>query len=69
MLALELENEKHTYTDEIYAVLETDNPNSYVELAKNINGNKAIEIVLIQHEFGLFRGNEDDFIILFKIDS
>jgi glycosyltransferase involved in cell wall biosynthesis len=64
--ALELQNEKHTYADDIYAVLETDNQNSYEELAKNINRNKAIEIVLIQHEFGLFRGNEDDFISFLK---
>ncbi|HEY6142699.1 MAG TPA: glycosyltransferase [Flavobacterium sp.] len=61
--ALELQNEKHTYKEDIYAVLETDNPNSYVELAEKINNNEAIEIVLIQHEFGLFRENEDDFIL------
>src|SRR3954463_13905843 len=60
--ALELQNEKHTYEDDIYAVLETDNPVSYVELAENINKNSAIELVLIQHEFGLFQGNEKDFI-------
>lgn len=64
--ALELQNEKHAYADDIYAVLETDNQNSYSELAKNINRNKAIEIVLIQHEFGLFRGNEEDFISFLK---
>ena len=64
--ALELENEKHIYTEDIYAVLETDNPNSYKTLAKNINKNEAIEIVLVQHEFGLFRGNEDDFILFLK---
>jgi glycosyltransferase involved in cell wall biosynthesis len=64
--ALELQNEKHTYVDDIYAVLETDNQNSYEALVKNINKNKAIEIVLIQHEFGLFRGNEDDFITFLK---
>jgi len=64
--ALELQNEKHTYDEDIYAILETDNPNSYVELAKNINRNKAIEIVLIQHEFGLFRGNEGDFLSFLK---
>ncbi|HSD06337.1 glycosyltransferase [Flavobacterium sp.] len=60
--ALELQNEKHTYNEDIYTVLETDNPDSYVQLAENVNKNKAIEIVLIQHEFGLFRGNEDDFL-------
>jgi len=59
---LELEKEKHNYKKDIYAVLETDNPNSYIELAENINKNKAIEIVLVQHEFGLFSTNEADFI-------
>ncbi|MBA0884632.1 glycosyltransferase [Flavobacterium sp. BBQ-18] len=64
--ALELKNEKHNYKEDIYAVLETDNPDSYVELAENINKNPAIEIVLIQHEFGLFRGNEADFMLFLK---
>ncbi|MEN9908001.1 MAG: hypothetical protein RLZZ540_1150 [Bacteroidota bacterium] len=64
--ALELQNEKHNYKENVYAVLETDNSKSYVELAKNINKNSAIEIVLIQHEFGLFRGNEADFILFLK---
>lgn len=64
--ALELQNEKHNYKEDVYAVLETDNPNSYVELAENINENPAIEIVLIQHEFGLFRGNEADFMLFLK---
>lgn len=59
---LELQNEKHLYNEDIYAVLETDNSHSYMELAENINENIQIEIVLIQHEFGLFYGNEDDFI-------
>jgi len=60
--ALELENEKHNYKEDVYSILETDNPNSYVALSENINKNTTIEIVLVQHEFGLFRGNEDDFI-------
>jgi glycosyltransferase involved in cell wall biosynthesis len=60
--ALELKNDKHIYNEDIYAVLETDNSHSYLELAENINNNNKIEIVLIQHEFGLFYGNEDDFI-------
>lgn len=64
--ALELQNEKHDYKEEIYAVLETDNSNSYIELAKRINENAAIEIVLVQHEFGFFRGNEDDFMAFLK---
>ncbi|WP_395050236.1 glycosyltransferase [Flavobacterium sp.] len=66
IVALELEKEKHTYAEDIYAVLETDNQNSYLELAENINENTNIEIVLIQHEFGLFRTNEADFISFLK---
>jgi glycosyltransferase involved in cell wall biosynthesis len=64
--ALELQNEKHTYTDEVYTILETDSPNSYVALATKVNNNPTIEVVLIQHEFGLFSGNEDDFISFLK---
>lgn len=64
--ALELQKEKHDYKQDMYAVLETDNPDSYVELADNINKNTAIEMVLIQHEFGLFRSNESDFISFLK---
>ena len=64
--ALELEKEKHIYAEDIYAVLETDKPDSYAELAEKINKNAAIEIVLIQHEFGLFSGNEKDFILFLK---
>ncbi len=66
IVALELEKEKHIYTEDIYAVLETDNQNSYLELAENINENSNIEIVLIQHEFGLFSTNEADFISFLK---
>ncbi|TDD98800.1 glycosyltransferase [Flavobacterium cellulosilyticum] len=62
IVALELEKEKHIYKEDIYAVLETDNQNSYSELAEKINKNTSLEIVLIQHEFGLFKTNEADFI-------
>lgn len=64
--ALELENEHHIYSEAIYAVLETDNPKSYKALAQKINHNRAIEMVLVQHEFGLFNGNEDDFLSFLK---
>ncbi len=60
--ALELGKERHNYKDEIYAILETDYTNSYIALAEKINKNTNIEIVLIQHEFGLFKTKESDFI-------
>jgi glycosyltransferase involved in cell wall biosynthesis len=64
--ALETEHEKYEYTDEVNYVLETDNQNSYIKLAENINQNDAISMVLIQHEFGLFKTNEADFIQLIQ---
>ena len=60
--ALETKTEKHFYKEDIYSILQTDNSHSYVELAEKINQDTQLEMVLIQHEFGLFHGNESDFI-------
>lgn len=59
---LESENEKHIYLDEIKYFLNTDDSNSFTRLAKNINDNPDIRMVMIQHEFGLFEKNETDFM-------
>ena len=64
--ALESEFEKNKYANEVNYILETDNQNSYLALAENINENSNISMVLIQHEFGLFRANENDFIQFLK---
>jgi glycosyltransferase involved in cell wall biosynthesis len=64
--ALESEFEKHTYSKEVTYILETDLKKSYLELAENINKNASISMVLIQHEFGLFKTNEPDFIHLIQ---
>ncbi len=58
---LESENEKHDYTEEIKYVLNTDHPNSFTRLAKTINENDEISIVMIQHEFGFFAKSENEF--------
>ncbi|MBK5284987.1 MAG: glycosyltransferase [Bacteroidia bacterium] len=59
--ALESQTEKHDYEDEIKYFLNTDHPNAFMKLAASINDNAAIRIVLIQHEFGFFAKNEEDF--------
>ncbi|WP_395048200.1 glycosyltransferase [Flavobacterium sp.] len=64
--ALESEFEKHKYANDVHYVLKTDNQKSYIELAENINKNSNISMVLIQHEFGLYRTNEEDFIKLLQ---
>ena len=64
--ALENESEKHKYANDVEYVLETDKSNSYRELVKSINENDTIKIVLLQHEFGLFKNNESDLIALLQ---
>ncbi|HLF53080.1 glycosyltransferase [Flavobacterium sp.] len=64
---LETENEKHNYSDEIKYILNTDSPNAFSKLAKTINDNTSIEIVMIQHEFGLFKKNEDYFNLFLNL--
>jgi hypothetical protein len=51
--ALEMQNNTYSYTDEVTYFLETDNKISYTKLANTINVNHSLELVLIQHEFGL----------------
>lgn len=64
--ALELADEKQLYPKEVAYTLETDTSESYAETVTKINENPNIEMVLLQHEFGLFRKNEADFIHFLK---
>lgn len=61
-----LENGNHTYGVEVNYVLETTNKESYKKLRKQINKDKSIAIVILQHEFGLFKNNENDLLQLLK---
>lgn len=43
---------------------------SYKQLTANINADKSIDMVMVQHEFGLFDANEDGFLdFLFDVDK
>ena len=57
---LESNNEQHVYSEPTQYILNTDHVNAFRSLATKINHNDAIEIVLLQHEFGLFRKTEAD---------
>ena len=60
--ALENLNEIHTYNNDVKYILNTDYPETFKLLAKEINFNNKIEMVLIQHEFGFFNKTESNFI-------
>ncbi len=60
--ALESEDANYAYTDEVKYTLNTSNATDYKKLAKTINLDNQIKIVLIQHEFGFYHGHEQAFI-------
>lgn len=57
-----LENQKHNYGKNVSYILETKNPASYDKLIQDINTTYQIELIVLQHEFGLFRGNEKELL-------
>ena len=59
--ALESDTEQHAYPDNVKYALNTDDPRQFDSLAVSINNDASIRMVLIQHEFGLFRNNERKF--------
>ncbi|MBP6754534.1 MAG: glycosyltransferase [Bacteroidia bacterium] len=64
--ALESELDICKYTDEVKYVLKTDSSTSYRSFADVCNQNDTISMVIFQHEFGLFKTNELDFIELLE---
>jgi len=52
--ALESGDKNYQYPDEVKFVLKTSLAASYKKLASDINKDKQIKIVLVQHEFGFF---------------
>ena len=61
--ALEAKEKEYDYPEEVKYVLNTDNINQYYDLAQKINDDKSIEMVLVQHEFGLFSGEYGEYYI------
>jgi glycosyltransferase involved in cell wall biosynthesis len=54
------------YNKEVRYTLNTDNANEYDGLAAVINNDVNIEVVMIQHEFGLFKNSEEAFLVFLK---
>ncbi|MFN3489651.1 MAG: glycosyltransferase [Emticicia sp.] len=52
---LESDSEKHTYQESVKYILNTDDSNGFIKLANTINNDQNIKMVVIQHEFGLFK--------------
>lgn len=52
---LESDSEKHIYQEPIKYVLNADVSDDFIKLAKTINNDENIKMVMIQHEFGLLK--------------
>lgn len=61
-----LENGNHHYGEEVNYILETDKQESYQKFAQKINRSDDVNLLVLQHEFGLFRGNEKDLLQMIK---
>ncbi len=64
--ALESENEKHVYDPIVKYTLDTSSEIAYTSVANLVEQDADIELVLVQHEFGLFHGQEDVFLQFLK---
>jgi glycosyltransferase involved in cell wall biosynthesis len=63
--AMETDTEKFRfYPDEVKYILNTTDDNSYYQLAKSLEKNARIKTVLIQHEFGFFKGHDEALLYL-----
>jgi glycosyltransferase involved in cell wall biosynthesis len=66
--AVECDSDKSDYCNDtdVSCTLNTDCDPSYTLLAEYINQDTAIQLVLIQHEFGFFRNHQDSFQLLLE---
>ncbi|WP_230470664.1 glycosyltransferase [Flavobacterium cheongpyeongense] len=60
--ALESINDSYSYGDAVDQILKTDSADSYQKLSEYCNSDEGTKLLLIQHEFGLFKNNETDLI-------
>lgn len=60
--ALETNSERHKYPDSVKYTLNTSEAEEYSVIAEQINKDKECDLVLIQHEFGLYKEHENVFL-------
>ncbi len=63
--ALEANGEQNDYGNEVKHILRTTVPEQYDQLAFELNANKNLKMIFIQHEFGLFGGEYGNFLLPF----
>ncbi|NOX86714.1 MAG: glycosyltransferase [Chlorobi bacterium] len=51
------------YPKEVKYVLDTTNPDKYIEFAEELNDDPQVKAIMIQHEFGLYGGEYGNYIL------
>ena len=67
--ALENDNMKRKYPEEIINILDTRSPSNFTHLAEKINNDTKIKAVFIQHEFGLYGGDYGENLLYFLFST
>lgn len=62
--ALESSAEQHTYSRIVKYKLNTSLIEQYGKLSETINHDSEVDMVLVQHEFGLFKEQQDEFLTM-----
>ena len=64
--ALENDTEMHQYPKDVKYILNTQHKAAFKSLAKVINKNERIKMVVLQHEFGFYAESKNEFIDFLK---
>ncbi|CDF80321.1 glycosyltransferase (GT4) [Formosa agariphila KMM 3901] len=66
--AIETDLDRHSYDyAEVELVLNIDNVESFVSVARDINSDENLDLIMVQHEFGLYKNNLELFHTLLNI--
>ena len=65
--ALESPSETYIYNSDVDYTINTSVKEEYVELAYTINRNEAIELIVIEHEFGFFVTQQEAFLTFLSL--
>jgi len=62
--AVESEIERHSYDSTVKYVLNTSEQGDFEAISKKLNQNTDVDLICIQHEFGLYSENQESFLQL-----
>src|SRR5690606_17562134 len=63
--ALNKKDAPDTYEAPVSMVLDSEQLGAYVEAAGSVNQNASVDLVVIEHEFGLFGGHHGEYLLSF----